>query len=167
MLAQYRVNVILHTTYQKTEGKITDEKVLKDSCCAPSFGKINVSSEPACLAGKKVSMETLRSALVPRNNVDFQTRGFFPCMFYCLEVSLYILLLLCCSVFRLFLLVPDGFFSFWLFIMLIETLNSLDLLSNLFFIATSGCFMKMCHLLPFPFCFHWYLTFIFSMKTNI
>lgn len=45
VLAQYRVNVILHTIYQKTEGQITDEKVLKDLCCAPTFVKINVSKK--------------------------------------------------------------------------------------------------------------------------
>lgn len=43
VLAQYRVNVILHTIYQKTEGQISDDKVLKDLCCAPTFVKINVS----------------------------------------------------------------------------------------------------------------------------
>lgn len=59
VLSQYRVNVIRHTIYQKTEGQITDEKVLKDLCCAPTLVKINVSkkllpiSEPACLVGEK------------------------------------------------------------------------------------------------------------------
>lgn len=43
VLAQYRVNVILHRIYLKIEGQITDEKVLKDLCCTPIFVKINVS----------------------------------------------------------------------------------------------------------------------------
>lgn len=93
VMAQYRVNVIPHTIYQKTERRISDEKVPKDLCwlqpllrlmCPEKFLPI---SEPACLAGEKISMETLRSALVSRNNMYiFKPMDSLPVYFIALKL---------------------------------------------------------------------------------